>query len=151
MITAPLLAITASVTYNSVFEDHPVPALILTVASWLTALAVLVWRWEVVGMRNREELDHGYTTVTMSFGGWLQDRPLSPGLFGLYIPWNYQGVWVLDGHTRQVISAPDPNYDAPGFYNDPTQVGFQRFWTGAVWTARTRNGHHFAPAPTSSN
>ncbi|WP_104434533.1 hypothetical protein [Kineococcus xinjiangensis] len=94
--------------------------------------------WKAVGRRKIEELQHGYTTLTITFGQFhngggshVRDTDAGP-------PWDYSGTWVLHRDGR-VKSAPQPGYDPPGLYPSPVRRGAYELWTGASWT-----GHYTA-------
>ncbi|MFN8075642.1 MAG: hypothetical protein U0Q15_09505 [Kineosporiaceae bacterium] len=102
-------------------------------------LALIVLRlWGAVGRRCVEEFHAGYTTLPLTFGGfgWGEGRRWEG--VGRRPPWDYSGLWVLDGTATRVVSAPDPAQDPPGFYPSPHRPGRQELWTGAVWSGRYR-------------
>jgi hypothetical protein len=122
----------------AILGQDSVARAVVTVMVGVGCFLAIWWRWEVVGARMRDELDHGYTTVTVFFGSWWGDGALRRPGFGRRTPWLYAGVWVLDGRTGIPTNTPDPDVDPPGYYNIPERPGEQRFWTGAVWTDRYR-------------
>jgi hypothetical protein len=101
---------------------------VVVLAAGLVALWLIVQLFAQAGERNLEELEHGYTTLTLR----------RPGL-GRWVPWDYSGVWVLDGRTGGVRSAPDPAHEPPGFYPSPNRPGALELWTGAAWAGRYRD------------
>jgi hypothetical protein len=118
---------------------------LLAPALGLLGLGVIFFKfWGDVGRRNVQEFEVGYTTLVMQFGnfGWGEGRRWQG--VGRRPPWDYSGLWVLDGAGRQVISAPDPNVDPPGFYPSPNRRGSLELWTGVVWSGRYRLDPSFA-------
>jgi hypothetical protein len=100
----------------------------------LIGFAAIMLTQRKVGARKLEELEQGYTTLTLQFGGfWLGEPRRWPG-FWHRMPWDYSGVWVLDGSTGAVISEPSPDSDPPGFYPSPNRHGALELWTGVVWS-----------------
>lgn len=98
---------------------------------------VMHW-WGQIGHRNLQELEHGYTTLVLQFGSfWLGEGRRWQG-FGRRVPWDYSGIWVLDGGSGQVISSPDTRVEPPGFYPSPNRVGSLELWSGVVWTGQYR-------------
>lgn len=111
---------------------------LLSLAAGLLALWSIVRLLGAVGDRKLEELAHGYTTLTLDFGGfWLGEGRRWPR-FGRRPPWDYSGAWVLDGATGAVVSAPDHRFDPPGLYPSPNRPGNLELWTGVVWTGDYR-------------
>jgi hypothetical protein len=100
---------------------------VVALAAGLVALWLIVQLFAQVGDRTLEELEHGYTTLTLR----------RPGLGRA--PWDYSGAWVLDGRTGAVRSVPDPEREPPGFYPSPNRPGALELWTGAVWAGRYRD------------
>jgi hypothetical protein len=96
-------------------------------AAGLVALWLILQLFAQVGDRNLEELEHGYTTLTLR----------RPGLGRA--AWDYSGAWVLDGTTGAVRSVPDPEREPPGFYPSPHRPGALELWTGAQWAGRYRD------------
>jgi hypothetical protein len=112
---------------------------LVVLAAGLVGLWLIMQFFAQVGDRNLEELAHGYTTLTLRFGGfWGGEGRRRPGL-GRRVPWDYSGVWVLDGQTGAVRSEPDPEREPPGFYPSPNRPGVLELWTGAVWAGRYRD------------
>jgi hypothetical protein len=110
----------------------------LTLAAGLVGLAAIFRDLGRVGDRKLEEIAAGYTTLKLEFGDfWIGEGRRWPR-FGHRAPWDYAGLWVLDGSTGAVLSAPDRSVDAPGFYPSPNRPGVMELWTGAVWSG------HFA-------
>lgn len=101
---------------------------VVVLAAALVALWLIVQFSADVGDRSREELAHGYATLTLR-------RPD----IRRRVPWDYAGVWVLDGRTGAVRSAPDPEHEPPGFYPSPNRAGALELWTGAAWAGRYRD------------
>jgi hypothetical protein len=104
----------------------------------LLGLGAIFFRfWAAVGRRSVQEFERGYTTFVMQYGSfsWGERRWQSAGRRP---PWDYTGLWVLDGRGQRVISAPDPNADPPGFYPSPNRRGALELWTGVVWSGRYR-------------
>jgi hypothetical protein len=91
-----------------------------------------------VGDRKLEELAHGYTTLTLEFGGFWRGEGRRWPRFGRRAPWDYSGVWVLDGGTGEVVSEPDRAVDPPGLYPSPNRPGELELWTGVVWSGDYR-------------
>ncbi len=115
-----------------------VSAFLAPVLGFLGLGAVYFRFWGDVGRRSVQECEAGYTTFVMQFGGfgWGEGRRWEG--VGRRAPWNYAGLWVLDGTGREVVSAPDPDLDPPGFYPSPNRSGAFELWTGAVWSGRYR-------------
>lgn len=92
-----------------------------------------------VGDRNVQELRHGYTTVVLVFGSfWMPgERRRWKGAHDR-APWDYRGVWVLDGTGRRVLRAPDLSVEPPGFFPSPHRPGSWELWTGVVWSGHLR-------------
>lgn len=105
----------------------------------LLGLGAIFFRfWSAVGRRSVQEFEAGYTTFAMQYGDiGFGDRRRS-GRRGRLTPWNYAGLWVLDGAARDVVSAPDPSIDPPGYYPSPNRRNVFELWTGAVWSGRYR-------------
>ena len=117
--------------------------LLAVAAGLLVWWLVLRW-WRQIGDRNAEELQHGYTTFVMQFGGFQRgERRRWKGAHSR-APWDYSGVWVLDGDGR-VVSAPRQDRDPPGFYPSPSRPEAWELWSGVVWTGEYRP----APVPRS--
>lgn len=115
----------------------------LTLAAGLAGLATIFRNLGRVGDRKLEEVAAGYTTLTLQFGDfWIGEGRRWPR-FGHRAPWDYSGVWVLDGTTGAVESAPDRSVDPPGFYPSPNRPGALELWTGVVWS-----GHYLQGRPT---
>jgi hypothetical protein len=112
---------------------------LLVLALGLFGLGAIFFRfWGGVGRRNVLEFERGYTTFVMQYGGfWWGEGRRWEGV-GRRAPWDYSGLWVLDGAGRQVVSAPDLNVDPPGFYPSPNRRGALELWTGVVWSGRYR-------------
>jgi hypothetical protein len=105
---------------------------IVVLAAGLAALWLILQLFAQVGDRNLEELAHGYTTLTLRFGGfWGGEGQRRPGM-GRRAPWDYSGVGA-------VRSVPDPEREPPGFYPSPNRPGALELWTGAVWAGRYRD------------
>jgi hypothetical protein len=105
----------------------------------LLAVGTIFFRfWGDVGRRSVQEFERGYTTFVMQYGGfwWGEGRRWQGA--GRRAPWDYSGLWVLDGGGQRMISAPDPNADPPGFYPSPNRRGAFELWTGVVWSGRYR-------------
>jgi hypothetical protein len=92
---------------------------------WLTA----------VGRRNFEEFKRGYTTLLLQYGMFASTRDLRWWITNWRIPWDYSGLWVLrdDGN---VISAPSPDREPPGFYPSAHRTGWYELWTGCAWAGQ---------------
>ncbi|MFT4035291.1 MAG: hypothetical protein QM679_06920 [Patulibacter sp.] len=116
------------------------PWLWLLVAAALTAALVgSASRLGRVGDRLAAELQHGYTTHTITQGTyWLPSlrRPFAAG--PRPVPWNYAGTWVLDDSGRPVGGVPDPTVLPPGLYPSPRRPGEFELWSGAAWTGNFR-------------
>lgn len=115
-----------------------------TAISLLSLAAGLIGLWAImrflgnVGDRKLEELRHGYTTLELDFGGfWLGEGRRWPR-FGRRIPWDYSGVWLLDGTTGAARQAPDRDRDPPGLYPSPNRPGVLELYSGVVWTGDYR-------------
>jgi hypothetical protein len=105
----------------------------------LICLGLIVFRfWADVGKRSLQEFQSGYTTFVMQYGafGWGEGRRWKG--IGRRPPWDYSGLWVLDGAGNRVVSAPDANFDPPGLYPSPNRPGSMELWTGVVWSGRYR-------------
>lgn len=102
----------------------------------LMVLAAVATAWRSVAKVNLTELEAGYTTLRLTFGGFGWGR-VRQWRSGHRIPWDYAGTWVLDPTSGAVVSAPDPAFDPPGLYPSPTRTGRLELWTGAVWTGET--------------
>lgn len=104
----------------------------------LVWFAVAVRMLRLVGDRNVQELAHGYTTIRLTFGGFFGSwrRWTSPQ--EQRMPWDYSGLWVLDGRTGGVLSRPDPRVDPPGYFPSPHRAGALELWTGAAWSGDFR-------------
>lgn len=87
-------------------------------------------RW--VGRRVYEELELGYVTLTISFGGFYVGGGRRWSDVGRRAPWDYRGIWVLDskGHVK---STPDRSVDPPGFYPSPSRPQQLELWSGRGW------------------
>jgi hypothetical protein len=101
--------------------------IVVALAAGLLALWLILQLFAPVGDRTVEELEHGYTTLTLR-------RPALGRA-----AWDYSGAWVLDGRTGAVRSAPDPEQEPPGFYPSPNRPGALELWTGAEWAGRYRD------------
>ena len=101
--------------------------IVVALAAGLVALWLIVQLFAEVGDRTLEELEHGYTTLTLQ-------RPVRGRA-----TWDYSGAWVLDGTTGAVRSAPNPEREPPGFYPSPNRPGALELWTGAAWAGRYRD------------
>lgn len=111
----------------------------LTLAVGLIGLALIMRNLGRVGDRKLEEIAHGYTTLKLEFGGfWLGEGRRWPR-FGHRAPWDYSGLWVLDGATGAVESEPDREVDPPGLYPSPNRPGALELWTGVVWSGHYRS------------
>lgn len=86
-----------------------------------------------VGNRSLAELERGYTTLELTFGGfWFGEGHEFQGE-DLRAPWDYRGTWLLHHRDGRVLRAPDPTVDPPGMYPSPHRPGRRELWTGAVW------------------
>lgn len=111
---------------------------ILTLAAGLIGFAVIIRDLGRVGDRKLEEIAHGYTTLKLDFGGfWLGEGRRWPH-FGHRPPWDYSGLWVLDGTHGAVLSKPDRGVEPPGLYPSPNRPGAMELWTGVVWSGNYR-------------
>ncbi|GGC06059.1 hypothetical protein GCM10010972_19090 [Cellulomonas carbonis] len=99
----------------------------------LVFLVVLLLALPRVGRQSVAELQQGYTTLTLQFGGfWCGEGPLT--LSGeMRAAWDYRGTWQLDHRDGRVLRAPDRGVDPPGMYPSPNQPGRMELWTGRVW------------------
>jgi hypothetical protein len=134
VVAVGLLVLTVQV----VQQVDPPALVVLVVMLGLSALLVLlVVRWlAAVGARNLQELEHGYTTLVLSFGLFgLSERDWRST--SLRIPWEYGGTWVL-GQDGRVVSPPDPGVEPPGWYPSPARRDQYELWTGAAWAGRYR-------------
>ena len=87
-----------------------------------------------VGARQLQELEHGYTTITLTFGIFWAGGLRRRRDFGNRIPWDYRGAWVLDQRTGEVLTRPDRSVAAPGLYPSVSRPGTYEVWTGVVWS-----------------
>ena len=111
---------------------------LICLAAGLLGFAAIIVLLGRVGDRKLEELAHGYTTLQVEFGGfWVGEGRRWPR-FGHRPPWDYSGLWVLDGSTGAVISEPVAGADPPGLYASPNRPGALELWTGAVWSGNYR-------------
>jgi hypothetical protein len=111
---------------------------VVVLVTGLAGFLVVLMRWRRIGPLQLAELEQGYTTLAVQFGGFvLGDGRRRPGL-GRRLPWDYAGVWVLDS-SGQVLSAPEPGVEGPGFYPSPTRPGSLELWTGATWAGQFRS------------
>lgn len=110
---------------------------VLVLVAGLVGFLLALYRWQRVGQHYLAELEHGYTTLVLQFGGFaLGDGRRRPGL-GRRVPWNYAGIWVFTP-SGEVLSAPEPGVEPPGFYPSPNRPGAFELWTGAVWAGEYR-------------
>lgn len=112
---------------------------LVVLGSGLLVLGLAVRWWLRIGRRNVQELQHGYTTVTLQFGGfgWSDGRRREG--HSRLTAWDYSGIWVLHGRTGQVVSAPDSRTDPPGFYPSPDRHPEFELWSGSAWAGRYRH------------
>lgn len=95
----------------------------------ITAVVLAIGRFRRALLR---ELEAGYVTTTFHQGTfWFANRP-GPAVGNDVVGWEWSGVWVLNS-SGEVVSAPDPNADPPGFYPSPHHPGRLELWTGAQW------------------
>ena len=111
---------------------------------WVTAGAgLLCWRWRRVGDQMVAELSVGYTTFPMKSGVFRFPRLSTPksseAFYTGWVPWNYDGCWVLDRHGN-VMSEPVEGTSRypPGLYLSPRCDGTYDVWTGAGWAGEKR-------------
>ncbi|MGY2127452.1 hypothetical protein [Blastococcus sp. SYSU DS0617] len=110
---------------------------VVVLITGLCGFVLVLQRWRQIGPLHLAELEQGYATLVLMFGGFtLGDGRRRPGM-GQRLPWNYAGVWVLDS-SGQVLSAPEPGVEGPGFYPSPTRPGLFELWTGVVWAGQYR-------------
>ena len=114
----------------------PLPALAGFILLGLMSLGVLVGLLRAlpaVGRQSIAELQQGYTTLVLQFGGfWYGEGPLT--LSGeMRAQWDYRGTWHLDRKDGKVLRAPDRSVDPPGMYPSPHRSGHMELWTGARW------------------
>lgn len=103
------------------------------------ALCWLVLHWlRTVGDRNVEELSRGYTTLVLEYGMFTSTGDRRWQSTSWRVPWDYSGVWVLDGQGR-VVKPPQPGSEPPGFYPSPNRPGEDELWTGAAWSGQYRS------------
>jgi hypothetical protein len=96
----------------------------------------LMLRWLAeVGRRNFEELKRGYTTLVLQYGMFKSTRDLRWWITNWRVPWDYSGLWVLRG-GGDVVSAPSPDREPPGFYPSPHRTGWLELWTGCAWAGQ---------------
>ena len=117
-------------------EDILRSLVILAIAG--TGCAVVLRLWTGVGNSHVRELNAGYTTFRLTFGGFWWGEPRSWPGFHRRAPWVYDGVWVLDPATGEVVQRPDGVSTPPGFYPSPHRTGMIELWSGAVWTGHYR-------------
>lgn len=110
----------------------------LTLAVGLIGLAAIFRSLGRVGDRKLEEISHGYTTLKLEFGAFWRGEGRQWPQFGRRPPWDYSGLWVLDGATGAVVSEPDRSLDPPGLYPSPNRPGALELWTGVVWSGHYR-------------
>jgi hypothetical protein len=118
-----------------------------TRVGWILLPGGLVGFWllcirhpEVMKARHQEELQHGYTTEPT---GYRRTTPKGLNRGPVFTGWDFAGTWVLNRNGTQVISAPNPDVDAPGFYPSPNRPGSLELWTGGDWFGKFRE----YPAP----
>jgi hypothetical protein len=100
--------------------------------------------WKAYVQVMLKELLLGYTTSPFIVGGTkLFSGRRWQGLPPRTIPWNYAGVWELDGQGN-VISAPDHKTPPPGIYPSATKEGVWELWTGTVWSGQFYDEHPLA-------
>jgi hypothetical protein len=110
----------------------------------LVSLGLIFFRfWGAVGNRSVQELQHGYTTFRMQYGGFWWGEGRRWERVGRRAPWDYSGLWVLDTTGRHVLSPPNRSVDPPGFYPSPNRHGSLEMWTGLVWSGRYRENPSF--------
>ncbi len=99
----------------------------------LAWFVLLFRRLSAVGRQSAAELQRGYTTLVLDFGGfWVGEGPLT--LSGdMRAAWDYRGTWHLGHRDGHVIRAPDRSIDPPGMYPSPHRPGQYELWTGATW------------------
>jgi hypothetical protein len=107
---------------------------VLTLAAGLIGLAMIMRNLGRVGERKLEEIAAGYTTIKLEFGDFWIGEGRRWSRFGRRPPWDYSGLWVLDGATGAVVSEPDRSVDPPGLYPSPNRPGALELWTGVVWS-----------------
>lgn len=94
---------------------------------------LLFRRLAAVGRQSAAELQRGYTTLVLDFGGfWVGEGPLT--LSGdMRAAWDYRGTWHLSHRDGHVLRAPDRSVEPPGMYPSPHRPGTMELWTGATW------------------
>ncbi len=88
------------------------------------------------------ELAAGYVTTTFHQGAFWFVKGPGPTWGNDVVGWVWDGVWVLTS-AGDVVSAPDPAVDPPGFYPSPNRPGQWELWTGSQWIGV----HAGVPAP----
>ena len=111
---------------------------VLVLLTTLGALAVGFVLWGRVGDRLVVELEQGYTTLRLPFGGFWWGELRRWQRFGQRAPWDYRGVWCYDLSGREVRSVPDRSVEPPGFYPSPNRTDRWELWTGVVWCGTYR-------------
>lgn len=111
---------------------------LLTLGTGLSVLAVWLQAWRGFGARNLRELEHGYTTLVLTFGGLTSIGDGRADDVDGRLPLDYSGIWVL-GNDGRVISAPDRTMEPPGFYPSPNEPGRFELWTGCAWAGQYRD------------
>ncbi|OLF10142.1 hypothetical protein BLA60_16985 [Actinophytocola xinjiangensis] len=96
-------------------------------------LVSLLFTLPIVGRRSVTELQHGYTTLVLEFGGfWFGEGPLTRS-GDMRAAWDYRGTWHLHHRDGRTLRAPDRGIDPPGLYPSPNSPGRRELWTGATW------------------
>lgn len=135
VVSLALLVLAVRVLAQLIPETSPMRLLI--------AVPGLVWFFaalrglHLVGDRSYEEFAAGYTTLRLAFGGFRIGRWRRWAHIDHRTPWDYRGLWVLDGKGT-VVKTPDRSVLPPGFYPSPTRPGQLELWTGRVWMGEFR-------------
>ena len=131
----------AIVTVILISAFKSVPGALRTVLQLSTAVGCFVCWLALQARLGRAvfaELDRGYTTLRLSYGGFSPKFRLASPMANR-VPWDYRGVWMLDATTGRVTQEPDFTIDPPGFYPSPHRPGAFELWTGVKWTSDYRS------------
>jgi hypothetical protein len=115
--------------------------LVVVVGLMLVAFWALFRTLARIGDRSLEEFRLGYTTLILEWGGFWVGEGRFRKVTEMRTPWDYSGLWHLNGSTGEVLRPPRGEGDPPGMYPSPTRPGRLELWTGVRWQ------RHFADRP----